>query len=353
MKFKRIIIQLLLLLYSGISLSQIKSINISNDQIDKEVEVFLEAINEYTGPPIETLSLKDARQSYIDLQAGEILKPDCLMEIHQITHLGQKVKVTIVKPKNSIALLPALIYFHGGGWVLGGLDTHERLIKIIAVKAQVAVVFVHYSLSPEVKYPIALEEGYAVTDWLAMNGKEVGVDSKKIAIGGDSVGGNMATVISILAKERKGPKIGFQLLFYPVTNTSLNDESFQKYGSRYYLTKSAMKWFWEAYLPKSQDGNSYKIAPLKASKKQLSGLPPALVITAEYDVLRNQGEAYAKKMKAAGVVVKTTRYMGTIHDFVMLNYLADTEISKKAIDEATNAIRNLFYYKKKINGEIN
>lgn len=352
MKFQRIIIQLLLLLYSSIVLGQINSVSVSNNEIDKEVEVFLEVINGYAGPSIETLPIEDARQSYIDLQAREILKSDCLMESHQITHLQQKVKVTIVRPKSSIEPLPALVYFHGGGWVLGGIETHERLIKTIALKAQVAVVFVHYSLSPEAKYPTAIEEGYTVTDWLAINGNELGIDSKNIAIGGDSAGGNMATVISILAKERKGPKIGFQLLFYPVTNTSLNDESFQKYGSKYYLTKSAMKWFWGSYLPKNKDVNSYKISPLKANNKQLSGLPPALVITAEYDVLRNQGEAYAKKMKAAGVVVKATRYKGTIHDFVMLNYLADTENSKKAIDQASNAIREIFY-KKKINGKIN
>jgi len=352
MKFQRIIIQLLLLLYSSIVLGQINSVDVSNNEIEEEVEVFLEGVNGYTGPSIETLTLNDARQSYIDLQVGEVLNSNCSMESHQITHLQQEVKVTLVRPKNSKEPLPALVYFHGGGWVLGGIETHERLIKTIALKAQVAVVFVHYSLSPEAKYPTAIEEGYAVTDWLAIKGKELGIDSKKIAIGGDSSGGNLATVISILAKERSGPEIGFQLLFYPVTNTSLSDESFQKYGNNYYLTKSAMKWFWGAYLPKGQDVNSYKIAPLKANEKQLSGLPPALVITAECDVLRDQGEAYAKKMKAAGVMVKATRYKGTIHDFVMLNYLADTENSIKAIDEASNAIREIFY-KKKINGKIN
>ena len=188
------------------------------------------------------------------------------------------------------------MYFHGGGWVLGGFDTHERLIREITNSAHTAVIFVDYTRPPEVKYPIPLEEAYAATKWISENGQTLNLDSSRLAVAGDSVGGNMATAVALLTKERGGPSIIFQLLFYPVTDANFDTASYISYQEGYFLTREAMKWFWNNYLSNDTNRKEPTVSPLKASLEQLSGLPPTLIIVGENDVLRDEGEAYAHKL---------------------------------------------------------
>jgi acetyl esterase len=311
--------------------------------MDPKVQGFLDEIKNYDGPPIEELSIAIGRQAYTDLQLVAIGKEAVTIQEKTINIDNKTISIKIVRPENTKENLPALMYFHGGGWILGNAQTHDRLIRELAVKANVVVIFVNYSLSPEVRYPVAIEEGYSATKWVAKYGKTLGIDSSKIAVGGDSVGGNMATVVALMAKERKEYQVGFQLLFYPVTDSELNSSSYKEFARGYYLTKAAMKWFWDAYVPDNTMRDQILVSPLRATTQQLNGLPPALIITAEYDVLRDEGEAYAQKLRAAGVSVKVTRYEGTIHDFVVLNTITQTTASRGAISQAVKALQNVFY----------
>jgi acetyl esterase len=231
------------------------------------------------------------------------------------------------------------MFFHGGGWILGGVDTHDRLIHEIAEGTQAAVVFVDYDRSPESQYPVAVEEAYAATQYVAEHGPELGVDAHRLAIAGDSVGGNMVAVVSLLAKERKGPAIRFQVLFYPVTDANFDTASYNEFADGPWLTREAMKWFWNAYQPDEAKRKDPHVSPLQASVDQLKGLPPALIIMDENDVLRDEGEAYAHKLAQAGVPVTAVRQLGTIHDFVMLNGLSDTPPTRGAIAMANIMLR--------------
>ena len=253
---------------------------------------------------------------------------------------AKEISITIVRPQsNSNETLPVVMYFHGGGWVLGGFDTHERLVRELANKANVVVIFVNYTPSPEAKYPVALEEAYAATKWIAQNGKTVNVNASRLAVAGDSVGGNMAAAVALLAKERDGPPIRFQLLFYPVTDANFETSSYMKYQEGYWLSREAMKWFWDNYVSNQTNIKEPTVSPLRASIDRLRGLPPTLIINGEFDVLRDEGEAYAHKLMEAGVQVTAVRYHGTIHDFVMLNALSDTPAARGAIDQASNSLR--------------
>ncbi|MGA8565747.1 MAG: alpha/beta hydrolase [Nitrososphaeraceae archaeon] len=253
---------------------------------------------------------------------------------------AKEISITIVRPQsNSNETLPVVMYFHGGGWVLGGFDTHERLVRELANKANVVVIFVNYTPSPEAKYPVALEEAYAATKWIAQNGKTVNVNASRLAVAGDSVGGNMAAAVALLAKERDGPPIRFQLLFYPVTDANFETSSYMKYQEGYWLSREAMKWFWDNYVSNQTNIKEPTVSPLRASIDRLRGLPPTLIINGEFDVLRDEGEAYAHKLMGAGVQVTAVRYHGTIHDFVMLNALSDTPAARGAIDQASNSLR--------------
>ncbi|NQX67694.1 alpha/beta hydrolase [Paenibacillus alba] len=241
------------------------------------------------------------------------------------------VSVRVLRPKNAPDPLPVILYIHGAGWVFGNEHTHDRLIRELAVGSQSAVVFPNYSLSPEAKYPTALEEIYAVLQWVAENSRDQGFDAERITIAGDSVGGNMAAAITLVAKERKGPAIRKQLLFYPVTEASFETDSYEQFATGYFLRRDAMQWFWDQYTADPRERAEITASPLRATLEQLSSLPPALIITGEADVLRDEGEAYANKLREAGVPVTAVRFQGIIHDFVMLNALADTAAARGAI----------------------
>ncbi|MGA9942496.1 MAG: alpha/beta hydrolase, partial [Nitrososphaeraceae archaeon] len=304
---------------------------------------FLKSLQQNPGPPIYTLLPDQARAVLSGLQAsGTVQKLPAEIENRTIPGGPNaiEISITIVRPQsNCNETLPVVMYFHGGGWVLGGFDTHERLVREQANKANVVVIFVNYTPSPEAKYPVALEEAYAATKWIAQNGKTVNVNASRLAVAGDSVGGNMAAAVALLSKERDGPPIRFQLLFYPVTDANFETSSYMKYQEGYWLSREAMKWFWDNYVSNQTNIKEPTVSPLRASIDRLRGLPPALIINGEFDVLRDEGEAYAHKLMEAGVQVTAVRYHGTIHDFVMLNALSDTPAARGAIDQASNSLR--------------
>lgn len=310
-------------------------------QIFKGVRSFLKALNESGDPPLETLSIEDARQVLVGAQKSVSFQYDDIEETERtIESGGHSVKIFIVKPKKAEAELPVFMFFHGGGWVLGDYPTHKRLVRDLVVHSGAVAVFPDYSRSPEVRYPVAIEEAYAATVWVAQHGKEIGVDSKRLAVVGNSAGGNMATVISILSQERKGPKIKFQALLWPVTDFNLNTESYKLFGEGRFLTKAMMKWFGDQYIPDEASRAEIYASPLRATLAQLKGLPPALVQTAENDVLRDEGEAYARKLDEAGVAVTLSRYLGTIHDFGMLNPLSKEAASINATLQVADLLKH-------------
>ncbi|MEW6603192.1 MAG: alpha/beta hydrolase [Thermoproteota archaeon] len=311
--------------------------------VEQKTRAFLENLQKQGGPPIYTLSPKEARSVLSSLQASvPVEKLPAAIENRTIPG-GQKgdISITIVRPQGSNdTLLPVVIYLHGGGWVLGGFDTHERLVRELANKANAAIVFVNYTPAPEAQYPVQIEQAYAATKWVAENGKSINVDPSRLAIAGDSVGANMATVIARLAKERGGPKIAFQALFYPPTDLTNSDtKSYIENQEGYWLARKSMPYFVDNYAPDNASRKEPSASPLLASTDQLRGLPPALVITEEFDVLRDEGEAYAHKLMQAGVPVTATRYLGTIHDFVMLNPISDTPDVRGAIDQASEMLK--------------
>jgi acetyl esterase len=294
-------------------------------------------------PPIYTHTPAAARDVLLGAQSGPIAKPAAQIEdkVLPIGPTGQ-TRVRVLRPEGAQGVLPVIVYFHGGGWVLGDAATHDRLVRELAVGANAAVVFVDYDRSPEARYPIAIEQDYAATKYVAEHASEFGVDPTRLAIAGDSVGGNMTAVVSLMAKERRGPAIAAQVLFYPVTDASLSQHSYRKFADGPWLTAKAMTWFWDAYLPDQGARGDHHVSPLNATIEQLRGLPPALVITDENDVLRDEGEDYARKLVRAGVPVTAKRYGKTIHDFVMLDALAETPAARGAVSQAVTFLRRAF-----------
>ncbi|WP_067847941.1 alpha/beta hydrolase [Nocardia lijiangensis] len=250
--------------------------------------------------------------------------------------------LTIFRPAGVAGPLPVILYIHGAGWVFGNDHTHDRLARELAKGAGAAVVFVDYSLSPEARYPVALEQAAAALQWIIAEGADRGLDPARIAVAGDSVGGNMSAALTLLVKQRGGPGLAGQVLFYPVTDASFDTASYRQFATGYFLRRDAMEWFWDQYTTDPAERAEITASPLRATSEQLAGLPPALVITAEADVLRDEGEAYADKLREAGVPVVAVRYQGIIHDFVMLNALRGTHAAAAAIDQATGFLRGVF-----------
>ena len=313
---------------------------------DPVVRAFLEKINSLRGPPIFKMSPVQARNVLSDLQASTpvAMMPADIQEIDIPGGPTGHVHVHIVRPRGSLEALPVTMYYHGGGWVLGGFDTHERLVREIANKANTGLVFVDYTPSPEAKYQDILGEDYRALEYIAGNGPQHNLDSSRLAVVGDSVGGNMAAAMALMAREQDGPDIAFQALCYPVTDANFETGSYRQFATGYWLARDSMKWFWDNYLPDRDARKQPLASPLRASPDQLKGLPPTLVITDENDVLRDEGEAYAHKLMDAGVSTTAVRFLGTCHDFMMLNPLADTPPTKGAIDLACAMLQKAFRY---------
>jgi acetyl esterase/lipase len=314
------------------------STNVSSPVLEPAAQEFANATAK---PPfLFDIGPVEGRKVVDEVQAGDVPKPD--VDVEDTTVPGGpsgSVSVRILRPKGSAGALPALVYVHGAGWVFGNAHTHDRLIRELASGVGAAVVFPNYSLSPEARYPTAIEESYAVARWVAEHGGEKRLDGSRLAVAGDSVGGNMTAALTLMAKERGSPRFAAQVLFYPVTDASFDTGSYQQFAEGYFLRRDAMQWFWDQYTTDPAERARITASPLRATPDQLAGLPPALVITAEADVLRDEGEAYAAKLRQAGVDVTAVRYLGIIHDFVMLNGLRDTPAARAAIAQAIGFLR--------------
>lgn len=313
--------------------------------LEPTTQSFVDALNAAGGPPLYTLSPTAARDVLASAQkAAPVEKlPVSIDDTTFPVGPTGSVRVRVVRPQEAKGTLPVVMHFHGGGWILGDRETHDRLTREIAVGADAAVVFVDYDRSPEARYPVAIEQAYAAMKYVVDNAAALGVDGERLAILGDSVGGNMAAAVTLMAKERGGPKITFQVLLYPVTDADFETGSYQTYAEGPWLTKKAMQWFWDAYLPDVAARGQITATPLNATLEQLRDLPPALVAVDENDVLRDEGEAYARKLSQAGVPVASVRYNGTIHDFALLNAIAKTPPVRAALAEANGALRAVLH----------
>src|ERR1700722_149952 len=311
-----------------------------NPKVERNVRSFLQALNSSGGKPLETISPADARQVLVSAQASVKLKlPPCEIEDRTITQDGIEVSITIVRPEGLKEKGPVFMFFHGGGWILGDFPTHERFVRDLVADSGFTAVFVNYTPSPEAQYPTAINQAYAATKWVAENGGEINLDGKTLAIVGNSVGGNMTAVVALMAKSKGGPKLKCQILFWPVTNADLETGSYNEYADGYFLTKGMMKWFWDAYTTNPEKRKEITCSPLQASIEELAGLPPALVQTAGNDVLRDEGEAYARKLDAAGVDVTAVRYEGLIHDYGLLNALSQIPAVPAALPQAAEELK--------------
>jgi acetyl esterase len=293
-------------------------------------------------PFLYELGPEGARKVLDDVQAAPIDKLD--VEDTWITvpaDVGD-VRVRIVKPVGATDTLPAVLYVHGGGWILGNAGTHDRLVRELAVGANAAIVFVEYDRSPEAHYPVAIEQAYATARWIVSDGLERGLDADRLAVAGDSVGGNMAAALAILAKQRGDVTFIHQSLYYPVTDAAQNTESYRTFANGPFLTAKAMAWFWDAYLPDESRRAEITASPLRAELDDLQGLPETLLIVDENDVLRDEGEAYGRRLTEAGVRVTSVRYNGIIHDFMMLNPLRETAATTGAVEQAIRVLRKAF-----------
>ncbi|MET8978901.1 alpha/beta hydrolase [Streptomyces sp. NPDC004539] len=317
-----------------------------SDAVDPVLEPAARAFAEATANPPFLFDLPPAegRKAVDDVQSGETDKPD--VDEEWVTVSGGptgSVRARIVKPAGSEGVLPVIVYIHGAGWVFGNAHTHDRLVRELAVGAGAAVVFPEYDLSPEARYPVAVEQNYTVAKWVVEQGAGHGLDTGRIAVAGDSVGGNMTAALTLLAKERGEIPLVQQVLFYPVTDAGFDTPSYHQFATGYFLRRDGMQWFWDQYTVDAADRAQITASPLRATTEQLTGLPPALVITAEADVLRDEGEAYAAKLREAGVPVTAVRFQGIIHDFVMLNALRGTQAAEAAITLATDTLRTALH----------
>jgi acetyl esterase len=300
-------------------------------------QAFVEATA--TPPFLYELTPDGARKVLDDVQAAPIDK--LAVEDSWVTVPAEvgDVRVRIVRPRGAEGVQPVILYMHGGGWVLGNADTHDRLVRELAVGTGAAVVFVEYDRSPEAHYPVAIEQGYATAQWIVRQGAAHQLDPNRIAIAGDSVGGGMTAAIVLMAKERGDVHFVQQSMYYPVTNAAMDTGSFEQFAEGYFLTAKAMAWFWDAYLPDVDRRSEPFASPLRASDEQLVGLPAAFLIVDEADVLRDEGEAYAARLRAAGNAVTTVRYDGITHDFMMLNPLSNTHATRAAVAQAISVLR--------------
>ena len=290
------------------------------------------------GPSTYELGPEGARKLLDDIQAAPIAKPDVDETWVTVPAEVGDVRVRIVTPPGAAGPLPAVLYVHGGGWVLGNAGTHDRLVRELAVGANAALVFVEYDRSPEARYPVAIEQAYATARWILRDGAAHGLDGTRLAVAGDSVGGNMAAALAILAKQRGDVTFVHQSLYYPVTDAAQDTASYREFAEGPFLTAKAMAWYWDCYLPDHDQRDEVTASPLRATLDQLAGLPEAFVIVDENDVLRDEGEAYARKLTAAGVRTTSVRFNGIIHDFLMLNPVRSTAATTAALEQAAHVL---------------
>ena len=311
-----------------------------NASVVTGIRQFLEALNSSGAKPIEQLSPQDARQVLTDAQNSVHVDLSGIETSEKVIDVeGTELTLHIVKPAGVATKLPVFMFFHGGGWVLGDYPTHERLVRDLVVESGAMAVFPEYTRSPEAQYPTAIHQAYAATQWVSEHGGDIGADGRKLAVVGNSVGGNMAAVVSLMAKDKGGPRITFQALLWPVTDANFDTASYRDLSEGYFLTRNMMIWFWDNYTQDTAQRRETYASPLQAPTDSLQGLPPALVQTAHSDVLRDEGEAYARKLNQAGVDVIAVRYNGLIHDWGLLNPLATVPEVRTAITQVATELK--------------
>ncbi|WP_035867583.1 alpha/beta hydrolase [Kitasatospora cheerisanensis] len=310
--------------------------------LEPEARAFADATAD--PPYLFDLGPAAGREAVDQVQSGETALPAIDEEWIEVAGgPAGPVRARIVRPAGATGTLPVVLYIHGAGWVFGNAHTHDRLVRELAVGAGAAVVFPEYDLSPEARYPVAVEQNYAVARWVVTEGRTKGLDAARLAVAGDSVGGNMAAALTLMAKARGDVALVQQVLFYPVTDAAFDTDSYREFATGYFLRRDAMQWFWDQYTTDPAQRAEITASPLRATVEQLTGLPPALVVTGEADVLRDEGEAYAVKLRRAGVPVTAVRFLGTIHDFVMLNALRPSQSAQGAVALAVQTLRQALH----------
>lgn len=311
----------------------------TDDRLDPPIRSFLTELNKDSSPfwelpqpkPQEILTaLQD--KTKVDMSGVEVTE-------RTIVEDGRSVKIYIMKPTHMRGKPGVLLFLHGGVWIVGNFANHQRLLRDLVVQSGQVGVFVEYTPLPQAKFPTQLEESYVALKWAAAHAAEFGADGSRIAVAGNSVGGNMTAAISLMAKDRHGPHISFQALLIPATDASVDTASYKEFATGRFLARSFMEYGWNLYAPDAKTRDNIYVSPLRATNEQLKGLPPAIVVTAENDPLRDEGEAYARKLKDAGVHVDAVRYNGTIHDFVLLNALRELPSTKAALHQISEGIR--------------
>jgi acetyl esterase len=321
--------------------SQSKPMDVADDpRLSRGVKAFLKILNSADGPPLEALSPLEAREVLVGAQASAPVDLSGIEESEKtITADGYTIKLNIVRPEGAKGKLPVFIFIHGGGWVLGDYPTHKRMVRDLSVLTGFAGVFVNYTRTPDAKYPQAINEIFAATKWVAEHGDEIDVDGKNLAVVGNSVGGNMTAATALKAKEHGGPEIKVHIMMWPVTDANFEWDSFKQFGDKRFLTTPLMKWMWDLYTTDPNERKEIYASPLQATVDQLKGLPPALIQVAESDILRDEGEAYGRKLDEADVKATTVRYDGMIHDFGLLNGLAEEPAVRSLFEHAAAELK--------------
>jgi len=316
--------------------------NPKNIALEPAAQQFADATS---APPfLYQLTPEEGRKAVDSVQDSPIDKPEVNDEWVEIAGGPTgTVRLRIVKPLDAQGELPVILYIHGAGWVFGDAHTHDRLVRDLAIGSNAAVVFPEYDRSPEAAYPVAIEQSYAAAQWVVSDGASKGLDGSRLAVSGDSVGGNMAIAVALLAKQRADVSIAKLVLFYPVTNAAFDTGSYDEFEVGYFLGREGMKWFWDQYTTDEAQRAEITVSPLRATLDELAGLPDTLIVTAEADVLRDEGEAFAARLREAGVRATNARFGGITHDFVMVNSLHDTEAAKHAIWLATAALTSALH----------
>jgi acetyl esterase len=311
-----------------------------NPKVEHRIREFLNVLNSAGAKPIETLAPVEARKVLADAQASVVLKlPPCDVEEKAITQDGVEVRLSIVRPAGSKVVLPGFIFVHGGGWILGDFPTHERFVRDLVVDSGFTAIFPNYTPSPEAHYPAAINEIHSAAKWVAAHGDEIKVDGKRLAIVGNSVGGNMTAAVALMAKDKGGPEFKCQVILWPVTDANFETESYREYAEGYFLSRAMMQWFWDAYAPDHERRGEIYASPLRASVEQLKGLPPTLIQVAGNDVLRDEGLAYGRKLDSAGVDVTLVRYENLIHDYGLLNAISQVPAVRDALHQTAEMLK--------------
>ncbi|HZH65854.1 MAG TPA: alpha/beta hydrolase [Flavisolibacter sp.] len=339
---KYVIVALISIALAGNAFGQIK--NYATDpNLSMGIKAFLKELNS-GGKPLEDMSPDDARKVLEDAQKS--VKVDLSgvdVSTKMISSEGLNVKLYLLRPSGVKGMLPVFMFIHGGGWILGDFPTHQRMVRDLVVLSGAAAVFVEYTRTPDAAYPQAINEIYAATKWVAEHGNEINVDGKRLAVVGNSVGGNMTAVTTLMAKAKGGPHIRLQIMMWPIVDADYDTKSYKEFGMDRYLTTSTMKWMYDMYIPDPEKRKDIYASPLRATVDQLRGLPPALLVVAENDVLRDEGEAYGRKLDEAGVPVTCIRYNGMIHDFGLLNPIANLPQTKTLFIQAAAELKKYLW----------